>query len=179
MVDLQKLKELNPDKAEEFQLIGKDTVSESTYPPDYVFPMDGPRMRNAFFGCGAVLIVLFIIIAGIGGYSASTASAETQLTSEVTDTPMPPASPMIIVITATQPIKPVGGATVIAPTQTALPTVLPSITPTPPYGDVYTWTPGPWLVTKFAQEEYAKTPTVDPNRVVTVTAQPSATGPRG
>lgn len=67
--------------------------------------------------------------------------------------------------------------TLYAPSQTVTMPPTATVTPTPtetplPPGFLATWTPGPWILTRFAATHETRTPTPDRS----ATARPSATG---
>lgn len=151
------------------------TVPKSAWVPNGVDPteLDYPLERPTVAGCGwkigQVMIVILALYGGLQLYLSSqsrtaaatpkpTATALPAIIIMASPTPAPTQTPLIITATlsegfANNPTLPTPLIVVVTSTPGA--TLAPSITPTSTYtatppGSQATWTPGAWMVTRWA-----------------------------
>ncbi len=144
-------------------------------PTELDYPLERPTVAGCGWKIGQVLIVLLAVYGGITLYTTSQQRAAANApkpsptlapmaTIQInTPTPLPTQTPVIITTTplptATLPegftpnILP--SPVLIVVTATPAPTLIPSTTPSPtatytPAGFAATWTPGAWMITRWA-----------------------------
>jgi len=128
-------------------------VPNSVDPTDEDYPLEGPTISGCF---GKIINILIYILAGIG-FLAIMSSMQGKPTAAPAKAPT-----MSDILPSLTPSPTI--------TQTLIPGITPTITLTPsatniPSGALATWTPGPWMLTRFFS-------TVEP---ITATPIPSNT----
>lgn len=116
-------------------------------PTDLDYPLPGSTPRGCLGKLGNWLMILLALYGLFALYQSSTAGQTTPAQAAIedvlsTDTPQP--TPTVTLAVTLPPLP--GGATLDPPPPTA--TLIPTNTPLPQ--GLATWTPGPWMATRFA-----------------------------